>query len=44
MSYYLVIFLNMQKLPLHCTAEGLTFLDPIHKKSARILNLYDFCH
>jgi hypothetical protein len=29
---------------LHCTAEGLTFSDPIHKKSARNLNLYDFCH
>jgi hypothetical protein len=27
-----------------CTAEGLTFLDPIHKKSARNLNLYDLCH
>jgi hypothetical protein len=26
------------------TAEGLTFSDPIHKKSARNLNLYDFCH
>jgi hypothetical protein len=65
----ITIFLNMQKLPLHCTAlhctalhctalhctalhctalhctaEGLTFSDPIHKKSARNLNLYDFCH
>jgi hypothetical protein len=28
----------------HCTADGLTFSDPIHKKSARNLNLYDFCH
>jgi hypothetical protein len=28
----------------HCTAEGLTFSDPIPKKSARNLNLYDFCH
>jgi hypothetical protein len=26
------------------TAEGLTFSDPIHKKSARNLNLYNFCH
>jgi hypothetical protein len=26
------------------TAEGLTFADPIHKKSARNLNLYNFCH
>jgi hypothetical protein len=26
------------------TAEGLIFSDPIHKKSARNLNLYDFCH
>jgi hypothetical protein len=26
------------------TAEGLTFSDPIHKKSARNLNLYDFFH
>jgi hypothetical protein len=26
------------------TAEGLTFSDPIHKKSARKLNMYDFCH
>jgi hypothetical protein len=26
------------------TAEGLKFSDPIHKKSARNLNLYDFCH
>jgi hypothetical protein len=24
-------------------AEGLTFSDPIHKKSARNLNLYNFC-
>jgi hypothetical protein len=28
----------------HCTAEGLTFSDPIHKKSAKNLNLYNFCH
>jgi hypothetical protein len=28
----------------HCTVEGLTFSDPIHKKSAGNLNLYDFCH
>jgi hypothetical protein len=34
----------MQKLQLHCTAEGLTFSDPIHKKSGRNLNLYNFCH
>jgi hypothetical protein len=26
------------------TVEGLTFSDPIHKKSARNLNLYNFCH
>jgi hypothetical protein len=26
------------------TAEGLTFSDPIHKKSARNLNLYNFCY
>jgi hypothetical protein len=26
------------------TAEGLTFSYPIHKKSARNLNLYNFCH
>jgi hypothetical protein len=26
------------------TAEGLTFSDPIHKKSARNLDLYNFCH
>jgi hypothetical protein len=26
------------------TAEGLTFSDPIHKKSARNLNLYNCCH
>jgi hypothetical protein len=26
------------------TAEGLTFSDTIHKKSARNLNLYNFCH
>jgi hypothetical protein len=25
-------------------AKGLTFSNPIHKKSARNLNLYDFCH
>jgi hypothetical protein len=28
----------------HCTAEGLTFSDPMHKKSARNSNLYYFCH
>jgi hypothetical protein len=33
MSYYLVIFFNMQKLP---HAEGLTFSDPIHKKVREI--------
>jgi hypothetical protein len=32
----------MQKLP--ATAKGLTFSDTIHKKSARNLNLYNFCH
>jgi hypothetical protein len=26
------------------TAEGLTFSDTIHKKSAGNLNLYNFCH
>jgi hypothetical protein len=27
-----------------CHYEGLTFSDPIHNKSARNLNLYNFCH
>jgi hypothetical protein len=30
--------------PSAATAEGLKFSDPIHKKGARNLNLYDFCH
>jgi hypothetical protein len=42
MSYYLVIFLNMQKLPLHCW--GPNIFRPNSQKSARNLNLYDFCH
>jgi hypothetical protein len=40
--YCYVIFLSQHAKA--ATAEGLTFSDPIHKKSARNLNLYDFCH
>jgi hypothetical protein len=42
MLYYLVISLNMQKLPLHC--RGPNIFRPNSQKKCEKFNLYDFCH
>jgi hypothetical protein len=42
--YYVVLPGHLSQHAKVASAEGLTFSDPIHKKSARNLNLYDFCH
>jgi hypothetical protein len=44
MSGYVVLPGHLSEHAKAATAEGLTFSDPIHKKSARNLNLYNFCH
>jgi hypothetical protein len=44
MSYYITWSSFLTCKSCHCWGLGLTFSDPIHKKSAGNLNLYDFCH